>query len=58
MLRLGVDLKLFDAMVKCSNKSPDVEVSIQQLAHEIGAEPLLLGMRLTAVITADVKIIH
>lgn len=43
MLRLGVDLKLFNAVVKLSDKSANGEVSVQQLAGETGAEPLLLG---------------
>ena len=47
VLRVGVDLKLFDAMAKLSNEITNREVSVQQLADETGAEPLLLGMQLS-----------
>lgn len=49
MLRLGVDLKLFDAIVKLSGESTNGEVSVQQLADETSAEPLLLGMQLASI---------
>lgn len=48
MLRLGIDSKLFDAVVKLSDESTNGEVKVQQLADETGAEPLLLGMQLSA----------
>ena len=48
MLRLGVDLKLFDAVVKLSNDSTNGDVSVQQLTDETGAEQSLLGTQLSA----------
>ncbi|KAJ5586919.1 uncharacterized protein N7459_002684 [Penicillium hispanicum] len=42
-LRLGVDLKLFDAMAAKANQSTNGLVHIDELAEEIHAEPLLIA---------------
>ena len=40
-LRLGVDMKLFDAAAKLSGN--EGQVTIEQLASETGADPLLVS---------------
>lgn len=43
ILRLAVDLKLFDSMAKLSDQKANKDVLIEQLSFETGAEPLLIG---------------
>ena len=43
-LRLGVDMKLFDAVAKKSKDGGELgEIRIEQLSEETGVDPLLLS---------------
>jgi hypothetical protein len=43
-LRLGVDLKLFDAVVSRSSQEQDGKVNVHQIAEDTKADPTLLSM--------------
>ena len=43
-IRLAVDLKLFDAIVKRASESEDGRVRVGQLSEDVKADPKLVGM--------------
>jgi hypothetical protein len=43
-VRLGVDLKLFDAIISRSSQTEKKEVAVSQIAEDTKADPALVGM--------------
>lgn len=56
-IRLGVDLKLFDAIANRSSEQEGGKVTVSQIAADVKADPKLVGMcpRLNTETGADLK---
>jgi len=56
-IRLGVDLKLFDAIANRSSEQEGGQVTVSQIAEDVKADPKLVGMcpQLNTGAVADLK---
>ncbi|CAG7931716.1 unnamed protein product [Penicillium olsonii] len=53
-IRLAVDLKLFDAIVKRASESEDGRVRVGQLSEDVKADPKLVGRIMKFLVTLDI----